>query len=130
VERRWVVRPREGEIEVRREDMRDALMDAEAMIARAGGHLAVVTHRMRADEVYADGIRGEAITVGAVFEWKDRTDARPQPEATIRVPQQEEAREPEPELRVVEEPQVADDNPDGLVPQDEPDVSAVPAHAR
>lgn len=64
---------------VSREAMIAALMDGEAMLARAGGVLSVITQREPTE------FPGEMVTTAAVFEWKDRTDARPQPETTAPV---------------------------------------------
>jgi hypothetical protein len=59
---------------VSREELVQALMDGESMCWRAGGTLSMVTMRAATD------VPGEMVTVGVMFEWKDRTDARPQPE--------------------------------------------------
>lgn len=134
MQRLWVVRPRPGEAEVSRDDMREALIDAEALMARAGGHLNVVTHRQRADEVYEGALPGEVLTVAALFEWKDRTDARPQPESTVTA-----APPPPPASDFVASSEVEESEPgftprpladddgvgDGLVTTAEEDVSAV-----
>lgn len=59
---------------VNRADMQEAFADAEALLARAGGVLSVVVDRATTE------IPGEMVTISALFEWKDRTDAKPQPE--------------------------------------------------
>jgi len=51
-----------------------AVADGALMLDRAGGTLSVVLQR------HATGFPNEMVTVGAVIEWRDRTDARPQPE--------------------------------------------------
>lgn len=74
MKRTWVVRPDTDEGTVSREAMTASLLDAEALLARAGGVLTVIVQRHPTD------FPGEMVTTAAVFEWKDRTDARPQPE--------------------------------------------------
>jgi|SRR5580704_3479270 hypothetical protein len=51
-----------------------AVMDGVIMLDRAGGVLSVTVSRA------TTGVPGERVTTGAMVEWKDRTDARPQPE--------------------------------------------------
>jgi hypothetical protein len=59
---------------VSREAMREAFLDGEALMAQAGGVFTAVSERVRTD------VPQEMVTTYAAFEWKDRTDARPQPE--------------------------------------------------
>ena len=71
--RRWAVRPQPNG-EVSRDEVVQALMDGEALLWRAGGVLTVMPHRAETD------LDGERATVAVIFEWKDRTDAKAQPE--------------------------------------------------
>lgn len=71
--RRWAVWPN-GMGVVDRNEFVQALMDGEAMLHRAGGVLTVIVGRAPTE------LDGEMVTTGAIFEWKDRTDARAQPE--------------------------------------------------
>lgn len=89
-----------------------AVYDAAIMLDRAGGVASVVVGRA------PTGLDGEMVTTGAVVEWKDRTDARAQPEKASTVHE-----EPAP-LALVEDPPVVDDyNPQpGEVEVDERDV--------
>lgn len=59
---------------VSREAMREAFLDGEALMAQAGGVFTAVSERVRTN------VPQEMVTTYAAFEWKDRTDARPQPE--------------------------------------------------
>jgi hypothetical protein len=52
-----------------------AVLDGVVMLDRAGGVLSVTVARA------PTGVPGERVTTGALIEWKDRTDARPQPES-------------------------------------------------
>jgi hypothetical protein len=52
-----------------------AVLDGVVMLDRAGGVLSVTVSRA------PTGVPGERVTTGALIEWKDRTDARPQPES-------------------------------------------------
>lgn len=80
--RKWAVRPDQvfelanGEqiAVVSRQALVEALMDGEAMVHRGGGVLTLVVGRHPTD------LPGEMVTTGAILEWKDRTDARQQPE--------------------------------------------------
>lgn len=71
--RRWVV-DAGASGEVSREEMREAFMDAEAVIARMGGSLSVVVLRE------PTGTPDERVTVRAIFEWKNHPKAKPGPE--------------------------------------------------
>ncbi|MBX5462804.1 MAG: hypothetical protein IRZ28_17145 [Steroidobacteraceae bacterium] len=83
MKRTWVVRPREGDWTVDRQDVLAALEDAEAIQWRMGGHLIVTHERVRASELLPDGFPGEAFTRKVVIQWRDRTDARDRPEQTV-----------------------------------------------
>lgn len=73
MQRRWAVHAQpHGEVD--REELIAALMDGEALLWRAGGVLTVLPRRE------PTGLPGEMVTTGVVIEWKDRTDAKPQPE--------------------------------------------------
>jgi hypothetical protein len=81
--RRWAARPDQVSGDdgepihipvVSREAMREAFLDGEALMAQAGGVFTAVSERVRTN------VPQEMVTTYAAFEWKDRTDARPQPE--------------------------------------------------
>lgn len=84
--RRWVVYP-DMEIQtpngplpiVSRAAFAEAMSDLMAMIDRAGGGGTIVSGRERT------GVEGEMATTGLVFEWRDRTDAKPAPEQRTHV---------------------------------------------
>lgn len=59
---------------VDRQDLFDAVADAVTMVDRAGGVMSLVVGRGET------GYPGEMVTTAAVVEWKDRSDAKPQPE--------------------------------------------------
>lgn len=73
MQRRWQVHPDETG-QVSREALIGALIDAAAILDIAGGTLSVVTGRA------PTGLPGEMVMTGAILEWRDRTDAKPQPE--------------------------------------------------
>lgn len=106
--RRAVVRPRPGDVTVTRDDVMQALSDAEAVLWTCGGGLQVITQRVRADEVLHDGLQGEAYTTAVIIEWRDRTDARQQPEHTA--PARHPAQEPDPQPDL-EDVEVEEDTP-------------------
>lgn len=83
MQRRWVVRPRPGELVVDREEVVQALMDGESHLHRSGGALSVVTRRVKADEIFSDGIPGEAHTSLVIFEWTDANGHRASAEQTV-----------------------------------------------
>jgi hypothetical protein len=85
VQRRWVVRPRPGELMVDRDEVVQALMDGEAHLHRSGGSLRVVTQRVRAEELFADGLPGEAHTQAVIVEWSDVNGHRASAEQTTPV---------------------------------------------
>lgn len=71
--RRWAVRAPDGE-EVDRNAVVAAIMDGESILWRAGGVLTILPYRQPTD------IPSEMVTTAVLIEWKDRTDAKPQPE--------------------------------------------------
>lgn len=72
--RRWQVPPDESGT-MSREALIGALIDAAALLDIAGGGLTVLVGRERTN------LPGEMVMTGAVLEWRDRTDAKAQPEA-------------------------------------------------
>lgn len=82
----------------------------------------------------------EMVVTRAIFEWKDRTDAKPQPEAVtgtalggaVAVPADPSPEELEGALEAQEAAQAPDAEPDGLDPStlEEEDESAIPAEMR
>lgn len=130
MQRTWVVRP-DYEVTttgapvpaVSQEALLKAVIDGAVMLHRAGGCLFV--QQVRAET----GVPGERVTTLAQVEWKDRTDARAQPE---------QVGELEP-LRAVPSPELPADAPveqdEGIYADAEPDEiavdeSAVPAGLR
>jgi hypothetical protein len=110
--RKWGVRPdhyvdtAEGQLAAVSQDaLVKALYDAAIILDRAGGVASVVVGRA------PTGLPGEFVTTGAVVEWKDRTDAKAQPETKVTV-----QTEPTP-LQLVD-----DYNPPAGVEVDERDV--------
>jgi hypothetical protein len=98
MQRRWQVQPDPTGI-MSREALIEALVDGAAILDIAGGTLSVVVGRAPTN------LPGEMVMTGAVLEWRDRTDAKPQPEAPAPIPGQtaldeqlEPAPEPEPEV--------------------------------
>lgn len=127
MQRRWVVRPDIETGIVDRAELVDAIMDGEAMLWRGGGVLTVLPFR---DEPIG-AVPGEMVTTGAIIEWKDRTDAKAQPERAsgpmpVAAPQPEPVAEPEP-VTVVRSA-----SPDGLDEAALPDedLTEVPAALR
>jgi hypothetical protein len=72
--RRWQVPPDESGT-MSREALIGAMIDAAALLDIAGGGLTVLVGRERTN------LPGEMVMTGAVLEWRDRTDAKAQPEA-------------------------------------------------
>ena len=110
-----------GDVLVTRDDVVEALQDAESIMWRAGGTLTVFPVRVRATDVLADGMEGEAFTTAVVLDWQD---ARPRPEREHTVefappvaPEAVEQPQPEIEPEVVEEFEPA-----------APEVEKVPEH--
>lgn len=93
MKRTWVVRPRPGELTVNRQDVLEAIEDAEAIQWRMGGYILIAHERVRADELLPDGWPGEAFTTMVVVEWKNRTDARENPEVTVPLAARQEPQE-------------------------------------
>jgi len=79
MQRTWYVwaDPETGVVE--RGALLDALVDAAAILDRIGGVLSVVQERR------PTGAPGEMRSVVVAIEWKDRTDAKPQPETPTQV---------------------------------------------
>lgn len=99
-QRRWQVHPDQlmetpnGPIGViSKQALAEAVYDGTVMLHRGGGVLEVVVVRHPTD------LEGEMATIGAIVQWKDRTNAKPQPEVAAPTP---------PPLRAVEEPEAAD----------------------
>lgn len=61
---------------VSQQELHKAVAEGVVLLERAGGTLAVTINRIET------GIPQECVTGAALVEWKDRTDARPQPEST------------------------------------------------
>ena len=72
--RKWYVRPRPETGVVDAGDLAQDMVDASTVLTRLGGVLAVAQLRQET------GFDGEMVTQAAVFAWKDRTDAKAQPE--------------------------------------------------
>lgn len=137
MQRPWVVRPEPGEIEVSDDAILASLMEASAILKRCGGVLTVLVQR-------EDGeFPGEMFTTAAIFQWKDRTDARPQPETRqqfVPAPGVLPA-DPDPDVledhleRQAREERLGEgltDNPDDfpLATLEEEDVDSIPQGAR
>lgn len=146
MQRRWQIEPdiarevADGAVAVVSQDaLAKAMYDAAIMLDRAGGVITVLVGRI------PTGFPGEMVTTGALVEWKDRTDARPQAEARgfvgeqqQHVEQQAESREDVDEATIAEAPaveaQVENGRPvigDGLDdPPADVDESSVPERLR
>lgn len=123
-----------GEIPtVSREALVGALMDGEAMLTMAGGVLEIIVERAET------GVPDERVTTMALIRWKDRTDARPQPERSeplkpaASAPAAEQPAETE--LDITERPPAllaADEVGDGLdlSTLEEEDLSSIPQPLR
>lgn len=142
--RRWQVHPdvgfptEDGVLGVvSREALDQALLDGASLLDRAGGVFTVIVGRGPTD------LPGEMLTTGVVCEWKDRTDAKPQPEQRVDVvappPDLEAAQEIQDEVdaqhqREVDEAVAAVESlsPDGLDESqlEDEDVSEIPESAR
>lgn len=81
--RSWAVRPDARGV-VTREMLIEAFVDAATMLDIAGGALQVVVGRTKTD------VPNEMVMTGAVLEWRDRTDAKPQAEVAASVTPQPE----------------------------------------
>lgn len=138
--RRWRVEP---DIEVETQDglvpavsveaLINATVDACVMAYRAGGGFSVWQQR------YKTGLEGEAVTLSAIVEWRDRTDAKPAPERVQDTVTPEQvtamyAAEPEPQddPTLYRGGEYVDDIGDGIDPSalPEEDDSAVEEVAR
>lgn len=116
MQRPWLVRPDQvmyvegyGEVPfVSREAMVAAMMDAEALMARAGGHISIVTERA------PTGFPGEMVTTRAVFHWQDRTDAKPQPERPTPVVAAQPPPEPLPDVEAEPEGETGGEETESL----------------
>lgn len=137
MQRKWYVfaHPETGMVE--REDLIHALLDAAAILDRIGGVLSVVQERL------PTGAPGEMRSVAVAIEWKDRTDAKAQPEQQVQVvapPEPPAETEPPPgeeSAALMEEPADALDRStdsigDGLDPStlEDEDLSSVPEGIR
>lgn len=127
---------------VSREALVQGVLDGVAMLDRSGGVLTVIVGRQPTE------LEGEMVTTGAIVEWKNRTDAAPQPEQSSSVPvhgaglfasteptpEQEIAEQLAGETEIVVEPATApaEESPDGLDYSTLPDedLSDIPVHAR
>lgn len=127
--RRWFVQAPEPNQEVDRNAVIQGLMDAEATLWRCGGVLTVLPYRQ------PTGLPGEMVTTGVVFEWKDRTDAKQQPERASVLedlaPAPQAAPEPTPAPALVPTVQVAAPAPQRVPavmgpPEDGLDEAALP----
>lgn len=78
MQRRWQVQPDETGT-ISREALIGALIDGAVMLDIAGGVLNVVVGRAPTN------LHGEMLMTGAVLQWQDRTDAKPQAEAPVSV---------------------------------------------
>jgi hypothetical protein len=129
-----VVRPRPDAPIVERQDVVDALMDGEAHLHRSGGSLKVTTVRVRGDELFMDGIEGEAYTRAVVVEWTDANPQRPAPERTVSLEVEPSpapvAEEPQPEPEPERVPAAVGALDDGLIVTADEDLSAVPPELR
>lgn len=118
--RRWTVQP-DMEIPtafgplpvVSRGQLVESMLDAASLLDRAGGGVSVVVGRERT------GVEHEMVTTGAVFEWRDRTDAKPAPEPRQQVlpePTLPEPPDPEDDPTTFRAGEPVDDINDGLDP--------------
>lgn len=135
-QRTWVLHPDEeiatynGPLEVvSREALEQSLLDAAALLDHVGGIVSVLVDRQ------PTGFPQEMKTVRVVLEWKDRTDARAQPETPQNIPapvvldaEDPDHRQPPEEWEPPQEetlPGLEDESPDGFVPLAEEDLSAL-----
>lgn len=120
--RRWGVRPDEYG-EVTQDALAAAMVEAAVVLSKCGGVITVLVHRQPTE------IPGEMVTVGALLEWKDRTDAKAQPEQPSAPAETDEPLESDEPAAVAVDPTP---NPDGFAVEDMPDedVSAIPVGLR
>lgn len=120
---------------VSRERLIEAAVDLAITINLTGGTGTIVTTRR------ATGVPDEMVTAAAMVQWKDRTDAKPQPEQTLEAapaPAQPGGHFEDGMFVPDDEGQTAiavggnDENPDGLDEDQllEEDVSSIPEHLR
>jgi hypothetical protein len=138
MKRTWLVRADMDDGTVSREAILAALMDGEAMLARAGGVLTVIVQRE------PTRVPMESVTTAAIFEWKHHPEARPNVEHYQRlVPDEEELLPADPDPDVLEDHlehlareerlgEALTDNPDGFPMEtlEEEDVDSIPQGAR
>jgi hypothetical protein len=101
----------------------NALLAVAQVQAVAGGIVTAVVQRA------PTGIPNEMVTTSALVEWRDRTDAKPQPERSVQITPPDEQPAPQPGLFESTE----DEPSPGVVVDEfdeEEDVSAIPEHAR
>jgi hypothetical protein len=126
--RRWTVWPdmqietqRYGPVPyVSRQLIDQAFLDGAAMVAVAGGGFTAFPHRHPTDRDH------EMVTTQLMCEWKDRTDAKPQPEPAVELPPQpQENPEVEGLANLAESPEIHEIDPEQGVPavgaEDSPD---------
>lgn len=65
---------------VSRQSLVEGILDGVVMLDRSGGVLTVIVGRTPTE------LPGEMVTTGAIVQWKNRTDATPQPERATTVP--------------------------------------------
>jgi hypothetical protein len=111
---------------VERADLEAAVLDGIVLLDRAGGVMTVLVGRQPTN------LPGEMVTTQALVEWRDRTDAREQPERAGDIVQADPAPAPaDPTPEELEAHLAATEgSPDGFVPQDEEDISEIPTALR
>lgn len=128
---------------VSRQSLIEGVLDGVVMLDRSGGVLTVIVGRTPTE------LPGEMVTTGAIVQWKNRTDATPQPEQTTTVPVHSAGLFERTEPETVDEPEHFDEpdtitldgepvavtvepSPDGLdyAKLPEEDLSDIPVHAR
>lgn len=135
---------------VSRQSLVEGILDGVVMLDRSGGVLTVIVGRTPTE------LPGEMVTTGAIVQWKNRTDATPQPEQATTVPVHsaglfdrtepdtpvadlpasdevaESAQGLDPEVGMEAYDPPAEPSPDGLdydaLPEE--DLSDIPVHAR
>lgn len=115
--RRWQIEPDDEAGVMSRQALVNALVDGATMLDIAGGTLSVVVGRA------ATTLPGEMVMTGAVLEWRDRTDAKPQPEQAFSV-----TPEPEPAATTATPDEPAQDIDYAELPEEDLD-EAEPARA-
>lgn len=129
--RRWLVQPdtikdtQFGPLPVvSREAFVDSVLDAVSLCDRAGGGFTVFCSRERTD------VEHEMVTTAVMVEWRDRTDAKPQPERPVQAaPAPPLPEDPEPEeLEAALVGAPADGLDERALPEE--DLSEIPESAR